>query len=208
MINLTIFHSSEFVLDSFRSFCSKHDSVLSLKDWSDECDNNFLVVNDIHIVVMSTSFFLNKKNEEFIQKICDLNIKSIVFGQYNDEGSISYFLSKGINCYLNENEGFEKIYEAINIVYSYGLFCPYEIKNRNGNGKFSVRPSFTERELEIFNFLRKEMTNREVSEACGLHIKTIEFHRKNIIDKCGSKKLVGAFDYLISSGTIPIILNE
>ncbi len=205
MINLAIFHPSEFVIDSFKLFCAKHESSFALIKEQNNERSKFVFDGNIDIIIMSSIYFLNKENEEFTRQIISDNVKLILLGHTKDDDSITYFLSSGANCYLKECESFDTIREAILIVNRSGLFCPYDVAINKVERKFSLKPTFTERELQVFDCLRKEMTNKEVSEILNLHIKTIDYHRKNIIEKCGSKNLLGALDYLIASGTIPVI---
>lgn len=205
MITLAIFHSSRFVVDSFEFFCLKNNQQFSFFEIENHFRSELIITQGFDVAIISSDYFLDSQNEQFIQSLQRLKIKIVVLGRYSDEGSISYFLSKGVNCYLKEEEGFDMIHQALIIVNKSGLFSPYPLPHSLFNKRISPRFILTEKELRIFNCFRKEMTNQDVASLLEIHVKTVEFHRKNIIDKCESKNLIGAFDHLLSVGLIPII---
>ena len=54
--------------------------------------------------------------------------------------------------------------------------------------RLSVKcPNLTQRELEIANLVRLNMTNKEISEQLDISLSTVEFHRNNLREKLGLK---------------------
>ena len=72
-----------------------------------------------------------------------------------------------------------------------------------GPGSFFI-PSLSDKEKIIIGLIRQELTGREIAEKLNLHIKTIEMHKRNIIEKSNCKKMLGAIDFLISNKVIPM----
>lgn len=204
-IKISILHTNNFILDSFKFYFSINGSKYDYKEVKNNNDLDFLRFNSLEIILISPDIFFSGNKDELRQYIIQEKIKIIMLGHFSDKASISYLISQGINCYLNDNESYSKIFEAIDIVHKAGMYCPYEINFHHKPNKIIIGSRFTAKELEIFKHLRRELTNSEVAKIMGVHVKTVEFHRKNIIEKCGSKNLIGALDYLISSGKIPII---
>ncbi len=61
---------------------------------------------------------------------------------------------------------------------------------------------FTERELQILHLVCQECTNSEIAEELELSIRTIETHRRRMIDKTHSKTMIGVILYAKSLGVI------
>lgn len=204
MLHLAIFHESELVRKSFEFFLPHYFDQINVTsiDQKDEIDSSLLC--GVRIFVTSTRKLLDKRNELLFSDLVEKKVKLMVLGRYKDAGTVNYFLTRGASCYLHENEPVDLISRAIGIIRDDGIYSPYTFSTHSGS-KYSRLPEFTSRELDIFRLLRREMTNKEVAQICGIHVKTVEYHRKNIIEKCGSKNLLGALDYLIAMGIVPVV---
>lgn len=53
----------------------------------------------------------------------------------------------------------------------------------------------SDRELEVLLSVCDELTNKEIAEKLYLSKRTIESHRRNIMDKVGAKTVVGLVRY-------------
>ena len=63
----------------------------------------------------------------------------------------------------------------------------------------SIHYNLTPKEIQITNFIRQGITNKEIAEILFLSTKTVEFHRDNIRKKLGIKnKKVNLTSYLLS----------
>lgn len=60
----------------------------------------------------------------------------------------------------------------------------------------------TSREQEIAKFLAGAWSNREIAEALGISIKTVDTHRGHIIKKLNCKNNVGLARYAIREGIV------
>jgi DNA-binding NarL/FixJ family response regulator len=57
---------------------------------------------------------------------------------------------------------------------------------------------FTQREKEIIQLLAKEYTNEKIAEELNISYRTVETHRKNIMQKTDSHNLAGLLKYFYS----------
>jgi DNA-binding CsgD family transcriptional regulator len=63
----------------------------------------------------------------------------------------------------------------------------------------SIHYNLTPKEIQIANFIRQGITNKEIAEILFLSVKTVEFHRDNIRKKLGIKnKKINLTSYLLS----------
>ncbi len=63
----------------------------------------------------------------------------------------------------------------------------------------SIHYKLTPKEIQIANFIRQGITNKEIAEILFLSVKTVEFHRDNIRKKLGIKnKKINLTSYLVS----------
>jgi DNA-binding NarL/FixJ family response regulator len=76
----------------------------------------------------------------------------------------------------------------------------------NSSNKEILANDFSDREIEILNLICQEMTSPQISEALNLSVRTIEAHRRRMIDKCDKKNIVGVILHALSLN-IPLMNN-
>jgi DNA-binding NarL/FixJ family response regulator len=70
--------------------------------------------------------------------------------------------------------------------------------------KQQTRPQveLTQREEEIVKLLAREYTNDRIAETLNISYRTVETHRKNMMQKTNSHNLAGLLKYAYSNGII------
>jgi DNA-binding CsgD family transcriptional regulator len=66
--------------------------------------------------------------------------------------------------------------------------------------RHTMRKDLTERELEVLSLIIQEYTSREIAKKLFISKQTVDTHRLNIMQKTGSKSLVGLIKYVLQSG--------
>jgi DNA-binding NarL/FixJ family response regulator len=61
---------------------------------------------------------------------------------------------------------------------------------------------FTQREKEILQLLAQEYTNEKIATALHISYRTVETHRKNMLQKTGSHNLAGLLKYAFNKQII------
>jgi len=60
----------------------------------------------------------------------------------------------------------------------------------------------TKRELEIIKLIAEELSNREIAEKLFISVRTVETHRKNIMQKLHTKSVIALVHYAAQNGII------
>jgi DNA-binding NarL/FixJ family response regulator len=63
---------------------------------------------------------------------------------------------------------------------------------------------FSERELQIIKMICKEYKSKEISDKLFINVRTVETHRKNAMDKCSAKNIIGVILFALKNGMINI----
>jgi two-component system nitrate/nitrite response regulator NarL len=131
-------------------------------------------------------------------------LKIIILTTYNDKEIITEMLEHGVSGYLLKNSTKQELTEAIKKVAAGGLYFNDEVhasimknyrqhlKEKRDSGEVII---LTKRENEILQLLAREYTNEKIANALTISYRTVETHRKNLMQKTKSHNLAGLLKY-------------
>jgi DNA-binding CsgD family transcriptional regulator len=59
------------------------------------------------------------------------------------------------------------------------------------------KPEFSQKEIDVIQYICQEMTNKEIADKLNLSIRTIEGYRDRILEKIGARNSAGIVVYAI-----------
>ncbi|MEO0339510.1 MAG: response regulator transcription factor [Bacteroidota bacterium] len=143
------------------------------------------------------------------------NIKILLLSMYDDERLINHMMKVGANGYLLKNEEPEVLRKAIHaVVEKEFYFTDYVskalLKGMQRKNK-EVRPwkagdtlSITKREMEVLQLICKQYTSAEIAEELVISIRTVENHRKSLMEKTDVKNTAGLIIFAIRNQLVVI----
>jgi len=185
-----------------------------------------LIITDIHgiitIVNQATLDLLNYEEEELIGK----SINIILF-KTNETGQIisnEETFQNIYNTYYTKSKAAIPISFSKSIIYDYNkkddtsiksgiLFLGYHYSkklsvNQESAGTLDINKRkfkligeipLTKRELEIIKLIVKEYTNQEIADILFISIRTVETHRKHIMEKLQTKSIIALVKYAVQN---------
>ena len=133
-------------------------------------------------------------------------IKIIMLTTYNDREIISELIHIGVSGYLLKNSDKLELVEAINKVMSGRYYFSAEVEEIIMQGLAEKKEPeiivLTDREIEIVKLLGKEYTNEKIAGELHISYRTVETHRKNIMQKTKSHNLAGLLKHTYGKGLI------
>jgi len=144
------------------------------------------------------------------------NIKIILLTMYDDERLISHVIEIGANGYLLKNEEPEVLQKAIESVYEKDFyFNDYVAKAliKSIKSKEKKPPTFahnpaqlnlTAREREILQLICQEMTTAEMAQQLYISARTVEGHRKNLMEKTGVRNTAGLVIFAVRNKLVEV----
>lgn len=136
--------------------------------------------------------------------------KVIILTMLDEPHYIKKLMSSGADGYLFKNSGVEEVVEAIKKVHNDETFmsdevtdklAQYVIKRKSANpekSKFGLKVELSGRELEVLELIIKEYSNQEIAEKLYISVRTVDAHKRNLIEKTGSRNLAGLVMYAIA----------
>lgn len=140
------------------------------------------------------------------------NVKVIILSMFDDEQFVEKAIENGANGYLSKDDDLEEIESAIhgvleNDYYFNDRLSKVFVKSLVSSGKiqpsFSYKDnSFTEQEIEILELIAQEYTTQEIADKLLRSTRTIDKYRTAMMDKSGTKNMIGLVMYGVKHGYI------
>jgi DNA-binding NarL/FixJ family response regulator len=200
------------------------DGILSLlkteKNFSISTANNgqevldLLALENYDICILDINMpRLNGIETARIIKEKKIQTKLIVLTTHSDNEFISEMLLCDVAGYLLKNATKQELIKAIHEVLDGKKYFSSEVHQNIMDkylGKIKTEKSspasplivLTSRETEIVKLLAKEYTNENIAGTLNISYRTVETHRKNIMQKTKAQNLAGLIRYAYENGII------
>ncbi|MEI6211459.1 MAG: response regulator transcription factor [bacterium] len=163
-----------------------------------------------HIVVMDVAM-PDLNGIEATRKIlkAGAGIKVVALSGHSNEEFVREMLKAGASAYVLKSRAYEELVRAIREVMKGKKYLSPEIargvvdafvemsSSRSANPAFVV---LTDREREALQLITEGKSTKEVADALGVSVKTIETHRHNIMEKLNLHSVAELTKYAIREG--------
>lgn len=158
-----------------------------------------LVITDIAMPEMNGVELLTELQEREIEQ----NV--LVISMINEASQVKKMISLGANGYVLKNSPKEEILEAIHTIgrgetyYSKEVYDIIlgQLAGRKQKQRLSVEIPLSRREKEIVKLIMEEYSNQEIADKLFISVRTVEAHKRNILEKTGCKTMAGLAIYAI-----------
>ena len=143
-------------------------------------------------------------------------VKVLILTQYEQEEYIKRVMQSGASGYVLKNSVADELLQAIRTVNAgEQFFTPLISKSiiesyiKQATGQISHRSSaeLTPREREILQLIAEGVTNQQIANKLFISVRTVEFHRANIMAKLGVHDVAGLVKYAIQKKLIQFDVN-
>lgn len=143
------------------------------------------------------------------------DIKILILTMYTNESFIFSSLEAGANGYLPKNTSKKEILKAIyslhkgedyyNATISNIILSNYikraKISSEESNKN---KPNLTKREVETLQLIGEGLSNKEIADRLYISIRTVESHKRNIMQKLELKTIVDLIKFAIKNNIIKV----
>jgi DNA-binding NarL/FixJ family response regulator len=140
-------------------------------------------------------------------------IKIIALTQHSDNEYISEMFKAGAHGYLLKNSRKDEFIEAIETVMKNRRYLSYSlseqlisssIDNNNQPPISGEAVHLTRREIEIIKKIAEDKSNQEIADELFISLRTVETHRRNLMQKLKVKSVVAIIKYAVSNKIIDL----
>lgn len=165
----------------------------------------------VDVVVMDINMpGLNGIKTTKMVKDRDPDIKVLALTMSSDDSHIRQMVQAGASGYIMKSAGRDELTAAIHDVMAGKHYFSDQatqsimmdlVKNK---GKSSAPDPIhiTDRELEVLQMIVKEHTNQEIAEKLYISPRTVDAHRRNLLQKTGARNTAGLVKYAFQNGLV------
>jgi DNA-binding NarL/FixJ family response regulator len=129
------------------------------------------------------------------------DIKILVLTMFNDPAIVNEIMNVEAEGYILKNAGKQELISAIYRIANNGTYyCNEVISELMKDFKQTKiitenNKSLSQREIEILKLIVQENTTNQIAEKLFISPRTVDTHRKHILQKTNTKTLVGLIKY-------------
>lgn len=160
-----------------------------------------LVIMDINMPEMNGIDCTRIINEQFP------DTRVLILSMHDEELYLKKILEAGASGFILKSFGKEELFKAIDRIikglhyYSQEITLSVlrELAMPGKEEKKVEQVVLTDREFEILELIVKEFTNPEIAEKLDISIRTVDAHRRNLLEKIGARNTAGLVKYAIEN---------
>ena len=137
------------------------------------------------------------------------DIRILILTMLDQDDYILHLLDLGANGYLLKNSSAEEVLNAIDIVMQKKFYFSDHVsqvmleglkRKRTPTAPLNTSGNFSSRELEVCELMKEGLTTQEIADRLFISNRTVETHRKNMMEKLGVKNSAGVIYKALKEG--------
>ncbi|MBK6264660.1 response regulator transcription factor [Marivirga sp. S37H4] len=208
MIKILLVDDHRLIRDGIRFYLESEDNISIVGEASNGKEGIIfleknpggvdLVMTDISMPEMNGVDFTIAIQKNFSE------VKVLGLTMIKDSQYVKQMLQAGASGYLLKNAREKEIVEAINTIMKGGTYYAQEATQAimdfmSKKKKSDDVVSISAREKEVLRLIIDELSNQEIADKLFISIRTVEAHKRNLLEKTNSKTLAGLVKYAINN---------
>lgn len=137
-------------------------------------------------------------------------VRVIILSMYDNSLYIKNMIKNGVAGYLLKHADEREIINAIRTVHEGNTYYDHAVvdtvmKSFSDLNKRTPEPSdvnLTPREEEILDLIIQELSNQEIADKLFISTRTVDAHKRNLLEKTNSKNLVGLIKFAYANNMV------
>lgn len=149
--------------------------------------------------------------KDLLKKYPNLNV--LALSMHDEQDFIIKMLQAGAKGYLLKNSPKEELLKAIESVSNGENYFSNDVSSimlskyihkefPTAKKDYILDVQLTKRETEIIKMIAEELTNGEIAEKLNISIRTVDTHRRNLLQKLDVKNTAGLVRYALQNGLL------
>jgi two-component system nitrate/nitrite response regulator NarL len=196
-IRLALVDDHQIIIDGLVSLIKDHHSI-DVVCTSNSGEEMLQLLTTNNIDVLLTDVVMDEMNGRVLAKKVKQQFPSIKIIALSMSGAgdiVDEMINDAdISGYLLKHTHKDELIEAIIKVYEGGIYFQSQIVNelvkQSKIKQQTIDAHLTNREIEIIKLLENGLSNKQIADQLFLSVRTIETHRKNILNKTNTNNLL------------------
>ena len=208
MINILLVDDHQIIIDGLRGLLEEDDSIGNLYEAQNGLQTIQIAKAETIDLVLLDINLPDKSGFDICQELKkDENCpKIIALTMHGNAGYINKMIKSGVDGYLLKNTGREELLKAIQVVMGGNRYFSREVTDLLVAGIHEPKKpkssdfiqKLTRREKEVLQLILKEYTNKEIASELFISLRTVDAHKRNLLEKTGSKNVAGLVLFAIN----------
>lgn len=205
----------ELMREGLRSLIDDHDDLQVVAETSNGKDTvEQVAASGAHVVVMDVAMPDLNGIEATRQILRDHpHTKVVALSGHKDKHFVTEMLRAGASAYVLKQHAYEELVRAIHEVLGGNKYLSPDIARGVVDDYIELAPHqadkaafvvLTDREREVLQRLAEGMTTKEMADVLSVSVKTIETHRRNIMEKLNLHSVAELTKYAIREGVTSV----
>lgn len=209
MIKVLLVDDHRLIRDGIRFYLEKQENDITIAGEASDGKQAliFLEKNPDSVDIMLTDISMPEMNGVELATEVNKNfpdIKIIALTMIKDSQYVKQMLQAGASGYLLKNAREKEIVDAVKAVYKGETYYAQEAtkaimdfmsKKKQDSDVIAI----SKREKEVLRLIIDELSNQEIADKLFISIRTVEAHKRNLMEKTNSKTLAGLVKYAINN---------
>lgn len=139
------------------------------------------------------------------------DVQVLALTMHEEQGHIVGMLEAGASGYLLKNAGREELLAAVHTVVKGDSYFSNQVSAtllqaltnvKRRSAPANSNTPLSDREIEVLQLIAKEYSNGEIAEKLFISIRTVDTHRRNILEKLQLKNTAGLVKYAIEKALL------
>jgi DNA-binding NarL/FixJ family response regulator len=160
-----------------------------------------LIIMDVNMPEMDGIESTKKIKDQFP------DVKILALTMSDNDVHIRKMIESGASGYILKNAGREELKKAIEALMNDQHYFSdtatqsvmMELVRNKGKSNSGGMVQITEREMEVLELILKEHTNQEIAEKLFISVRTVDAHRRNLLQKTGARNTAGLVRYALEN---------
>ncbi len=207
-INILIVDDHKIVRDGIKLYLNNHSEFNIVGEGSNGFEAVDFLKQDSKVDLVLIDINMDKMNGIEATKIITSEFdktKLLALTMHNDYQHIKSMMDAGASGYILKSCTEEEMLDAINAVMDDELYYSNEVAQTVMNNMAKRKPKsvgltpLTPREKEIYRMILDEQSNNDIADKLFISVRTVEVHKRNLMEKTGSKNSTGLVLYAVKN---------
>ncbi|MEP4532704.1 MAG: response regulator transcription factor [Cyclobacteriaceae bacterium] len=138
------------------------------------------------------------------------DLRVLVLSMFNEANYINKMISLGASGYVLKNTSKQNMKEALDKIRQDEDYYADEvyktiidsIARKAPKKRLTVEVSLSDREKEVLQLIVGELSNQEIADKLFISVRTVESHKRNLLEKTGCKNIAGLTLYAVEKDIV------